>query len=153
MKLTGKRILLVGMARSGIACAALIRSHGAIPVLNDRKKEEAFGHDLDHLREMGCEFRLGEDPVKVLDECDGLIISPGVPIDAPVVKAAKEKNIPMVGELEMAYSLLKGDVLAISGTNGKTTTTTLVGKIFENAGRLTHVAGNIGYPLSSVAME
>lgn len=153
MKLTGKRILLVGMARSGIACAALIRSHGAIPVLNDRKKEEAFGHDLDHLRELGCEFRLGEDPVKVLDECDGLIISPGVPIDAPVVKAAKEKNIPMVGELEMAYSLLKGDVLAISGTNGKTTTTTLVGKIFENAGRLTHVAGNIGYPLSSVAME
>lgn len=153
MELTGKRILLVGMARSGIACAALLKSHGAIPVLNDRKKEADFGNDLDHLHDLDCEFRLGEDPVKLLDECDGLVISPGVPITAPVVAAAKERNIPMVGELEMAYSLLKGDVLAISGTNGKTTTTTLVGRIFENAGRVTHVAGNIGYPLSAVAME
>ena len=153
MELTGKRILLVGMARSGIACAALLKNHGAIPVLNDRKKEADFGNDLDHLHDLDCEFRLGEDPVKLLDECDGLVISPGVPITAPVVTAAKERNIPMVGELEMAYSLLKGDVLAISGTNGKTTTTTLVGKIFENAGRITHVAGNIGYPVSAVAMN
>lgn len=84
---------------------------------------------------------------------DGLVISPGVPIDAPVVLAAKEQGIPMVGELELAWSLLQGEVLAISGTNGKTTTTTLLGKIFENAGRVTHVAGNIGYPLSAVAMK
>lgn len=153
MNLTGKRILVVGMARSGIACAALLKNHGAIPVLNDRKKEEAFGTELDHLKELGCEFHLGEDPVALLAVCEGLVISPGVSIDAPVVKAAKEKGVPVVGELEMAYSLLKGDVLAISGTNGKTTTTTLVGKIFENAGRITHVAGNIGYPLSAVAME
>ena len=76
-----------------------------------------------------------------------------MPIDAPVVLAAKEQGIPMVGELELAWSLLQGEVLAISGTNGKTTTTTLLGKIFENAGRVTHVAGNIGYPLSAVAMK
>ena len=153
MKLTGKKILVVGMARSGIAAAELLANHGAVPVLNDRKKEEAFGGDLEHLRALRCSFRLGEDPVALLNEADGLVISPGVPIDAPVVKAAKEKHVPMVGELELAYSLLAGDVLAISGTNGKTTTTTLVGKIFENAGRLTHVAGNIGYPLSSVALK
>ena len=152
MELMGKKILLVGMARSGIAAAELLKKHGAVPMLNDRKKEDAFGTDLDGLKAIGCEFRLGEDPVEVLKEADGLVISPGVPITAPVVKAAQEQGIPMVGELELAYSCLKGDVVAISGTNGKTTTTTLVGKIFENAGRVTHVAGNIGYPLSSVAM-
>ena len=151
MELAEKRILVVGMARSGIAAAELLHMHGATPLLNDRKKEEAFGKDLDSLRKPGCEFRLGEDPVALLKEADGLVISPGVPIDAPVVKAAKEMKMSLVGELELAFQNLTGDVLAISGTNGKTTTTTLMGKIFENAGRTTHVAGNIGYPLSAVA--
>ena len=153
MDLNNKRILVVGMARSGIAAAELLHRHGAVAVLSDRKKEDAFGTELDVLRQIGCEFRLGEDPVALLEECDGLVISPGVPITAPVVKAAQEKGKPMAGELELASSLLKGDMVAISGTNGKTTTTPLLGKIFENAGRTTHVAGNIGYPLSAVAME
>ena len=153
MKLANKRILVVGMARSGVAAAQLLLENGATPVLSDRKREDAFGGELDALRGTVCEFRLGEDPVKLLSEADGLVISPGVPIDAPVVLAAKEKGIPMVGELELAWSLLQGEVMAISGTNGKTTTTTLLGKIFENAGRVTHVAGNIGYPLSAVAMK
>ena len=153
MKLEKKRVLVVGMARSGIAAAELLLRHGAIPVLSDMKLEEAFGDQLDSLRNTACVFRLGEDSVKLLDEADILMISPGVPIDAPVVKAAKEKGIPVVGELELASSLLNGDMLAISGTNGKTTTTTLLGKIFENAGRITHVAGNIGYPLSAVAIS
>lgn len=153
MKLAGKRILVVGMARSGIAAAELLVSHGATPVLNDRKPENAFGGDLDALRQINCEFRLGEDPVTCLETVDGLVISPGVPIDAPVVKAARAKGVPMVGELELAASVLAGEMMAISGTNGKTTTTTLLGKMFENAGRVTHVAGNIGYPLSAVAME
>ena len=153
MKLEKKRVLVVGMARSGIAAAELLLRHGAIPVLSDMKLEEAFGDQLDSLRNTACVFRLGEDSVKLLDEADILMISPGVPIDAPVVKAAKEKGIAVVGELELASSLLNGDMLAISGTNGKTTTTTLLGKIFENAGRITHVAGNIGYPLSAVALE
>lgn len=153
MKLANKRILVVGMARSGVAAAQLLLENGATPVLSDRKPEDAFGGELDALRGTACEFRLAEDPVRLLSEVDGLVISPGVPIDAPVVLAAKEQGIPMVGELELAWSLLQGEVLAISGTNGKTTTTTLLGKIFENAGRVTHVAGNIGYPLSAVAMK
>ncbi|MBE5778659.1 MAG: UDP-N-acetylmuramoyl-L-alanine--D-glutamate ligase [Clostridiales bacterium] len=153
MRLEKKRVLVVGMARSGIAAAELLLRHGAVPVLSDMKTEEAFGDQLNHLKDTTCEFRLGENSVSLLDETDILMISPGVPIDAPVVKAAKEKSMPVIGELELAYSLLNGDVLALSGTNGKTTTTTLLGKIFENAGRITHVAGNIGYPLSSVAMS
>lgn len=153
LRLEKKRILVVGMARSGIAAAELLMNHGAVPVLSDSKREDAFGVELDGLRGTACVFRLGEDPVKLLPGVDGLVISPGVPIDAPVVLSAKERGLPVVGELELAYTLLQGDVLAISGTNGKTTTTTLLGKIFENAGRVTHVAGNIGYPLSAVALN
>ena len=151
MELSGKKILLVGMARSGIAAAELLQKHGATAMLNDRKKRNEFGNDLDQLEELGCEFRLGEDPVALLNGADGLVISPGVPITAPVVVKAQEKGIPMVGEMELAASLLQCPYVAISGTNGKTTTTTLVGKIFEEAGKVTHVAGNIGYPVSAVA--
>ena len=151
MNVENKRVLVLGMARSGIAAAELLLHHGAIPILADSKTEEALGDSLNSLRGTACQFRLGEDPIALLDEADILLISPGVPIDAPVVLAAKEKGVSVTGELEAAYTMLKGDVLAISGTNGKTTTTTLVGKIFENAGRITHVAGNIGYPLSAVA--
>ncbi|NLO86660.1 MAG: UDP-N-acetylmuramoyl-L-alanine--D-glutamate ligase [Clostridiales bacterium] len=153
MKFENKRILVVGMARSGIAAAALLVHHGAIPVLSDTKKEDAFGEELDCLRGTCCEFRLGENAILLLENVDGVVISPGVPIDAPIVVAAKEKGLFVIGEIELASSLLHGEILAISGTNGKTTTTTLVGKIFENAGKITHVAGNIGYPLSAVALK
>ena len=153
MKVEKKRVLVVGMARSGIAAAQLLLNHGALPMLYDAKKAEAFGQDLVALHETTCEFHLGEDPMPLLDRSDLVVISPGVPIDAPIVKAARERAIPLVGELELAYSLMQGDVLAISGTNGKTTTVTLLGKMFENAGRIVHVAGNIGYPLSLVALN
>ena len=152
MRYEKKRVMVVGMARSGVAAAQLLLSHGAIPVLYDEKKADAFGDTLIPLKDTACEFHLGEDPFVLMDKCDSVVISPGVPIDAPIVKAAKEQGLPIVGELELAFSLLQGEVLAISGTNGKTTTTTLLGKMFENAGRITHVAGNIGYPLSSVAL-
>ena len=82
MKLANRRILVVGMARSGIAAAQLLMQNGATPVLSDRKKEDAFGSELDALRNTACQFRLGEDPVKLLSEVDGLVISPGVPTAA-----------------------------------------------------------------------
>ena len=95
MKVENKRILVLGMARSGIAAAELLLHHGAVPVLADNKPEDAFGSDLDHLRGTACIFRLGEDPITLRDEADILLISPGGPIDAPVVLAAKEKGIPV----------------------------------------------------------
>lgn len=152
MKLEKKRVLVLGMARSGIAAAQLLLHHGAIPVLCDTKTREAFGSVLDELDQSACEFRLGEDPVGLLHGVELVVISPGVPIDAPIVKAAKEAGVPLIGELELAYQLMPCETVAITGTNGKTTTTTLVGRMFENAGRIVHVAGNIGYPLSSVAL-
>ncbi|MDD3410079.1 MAG: UDP-N-acetylmuramoyl-L-alanine--D-glutamate ligase [Eubacteriales bacterium] len=148
-----KRVLVVGMARSGIAAAKLLLHNGAIPVLSDTKKLESFGDALNDLKGTACEFRLGENQVALLSEVDAAVISPAVPIDSPLPVAARERGIPLIGELELAYSLCMGEVLAISGTNGKTTTTTLVGKMFENAGYITHVSGNIGFPFSAAAME
>jgi len=153
MMVAGKRILVVGMARSGIAAAQLLIGHGGIPILSDVKKPETFGDGLSVLKDTACEFHLGEDPVKLLRHVNGVVISPGVPIDAPVVLAAKEQGVFLIGEMELAFSLLQGEVLAITGTNGKTTTVSLLGKIFENAGRVTHVCGNIGYPLSAAALK
>lgn len=146
------RVLVVGMARSGAAAAKLLLRQGAVPLLNDTKKADAFGNDLDDLLQTACEFHLGENPVSLLSDCGLVVISPGVPIDSPIVKQAAKKGVPLIGELELAYSLLHGQLIAVTGTNGKTTTVTLLGQIFENAGYTVHVGGNIGYPLSAIAM-
>ena len=149
----GARVLVVGMARSGISAARLLLDNGAIPLLYDSKNISAFGDDLHDLVDAKCEFHLGEDPIKLLSNVDAVVISPGVPIDSKIVIQAKESGLPVIGELELAFTFLKGQSIAISGTNGKTTTTTLVGKILENADKKTFVAGNIGYPLSKVSLE
>ena len=149
----GKRVMVLGMARSGVAAAKLLHSLHATPVLNDTKNKEQLANVVKELEEFPIEWRLGENAVEVLDTCDILLISPGVPLDAPVIKKAQEQGKYVVGELEFASQFLKGDMLCITGTNGKTTTVTLLGEILKNAGYTTHVAGNIGYPLSSVALS
>ena len=141
------------MARSGIAAAQLLCQAGAHVAVNDMKPREAFGEKLDVLNGLPIEFRLGEDGIDALNGRDTLVISPGVPIDAPIVKAAKEKEIPVTGEMEMASTLLQGTLVAVTGTNGKTTTVSLLGAIFEAAGKVAHMCGNIGYPLSAAVLE
>ena len=149
----GKRVLIVGMARSGIAAAQLLCRAGAMVTVNDLKGPDAFGDKLDELKELPVCFRLGEDGIDALKNQDLLLISPGVPIDAPIVKAARAAGIKVTGEMEAASRLLNGTLVAVTGTNGKTTTVSLLGAIFREAGKIAHVAGNIGYPLSAAAME
>ena len=149
----GRRVLIVGMARSGIALAQLLAREGARVTVNDMKTLDAFGDKLDILKALPIQFRLGEDGLDALKDQDMLIISPGVPIDAPIVQAARAMNIAVSGELEIASRLIKGNMVAVTGTNGKTTTVSLLGAIFRAAGKIAHVAGNIGYPLSAAAME
>lgn len=149
----GKKALIVGMARSGIAAAQLLCREGALVTVNDMKPRDAFGDKLDVLNGLPINYRMGESGLEALEGQGILIISPGVPIDAPIVKAAREKGIPVTGEMEMASTLLKGALLAVTGTNGKTTTVSLLGAIFEAAGKVPHVCGNIGYPLSAAVME
>ena len=147
-----RRVLVLGMARSGIAVAKLLCRFGAVPMLNDRKTEDRLDGEIASLHDLPCEWHLGEDPTALLDRCDTLLISPGVPIDSPIVLAAKDKGKPVTGELEVASQLADGLLVALTGTNGKTTTVSLLGEIFRAAGKIAYVAGNIGYPLSAAAM-
>lgn len=149
----GRRVLILGMARSGVAAAQLLCRYGANVMLSDRKTEAELGEALMPLNGLPCERYLGEEAEAHLAQADTLLISPGVPIDAPAVKAAREMGVPVTGEMEVASQLCPGTLTALTGTNGKTTTVTLLGEIFKNAGRIAHVAGNVGYPLSAAAME
>lgn len=149
----GKRVMVLGLARSGVAVAQLLCGYGATVLLSDKKTREQLGDSVKALDGLACEWFVGQGPEAAMETADVLLISPGVPIDAPVVKMAQEKGIPVTGELEVASQLCAGLQVALTGTNGKTTTVSLLGEIFRAAGKIAHVAGNIGYPLSSAAME
>lgn len=149
----GKRVLVLGMARSGVGAAQMLCALGAVPVLNDMKKREQFGNKLDELNQLPVEWRLGEDPLALLDECDAMVISPGVPIDSKPVLKAKECGKYMIGELELAAQQMQCLLTAITGTNGKTTTVTLLGEIFKGWGKQAFTAGNIGYPITMATLR
>lgn len=150
---SGKRVLVVGMARSGVAAAKLLHKAGAKVVINDNKTAEQLGDALQPLQGLDIEYALGCPAAECLAGLDAMIISPGIPDTAGFVVKAKEMGIYVTGELEMAYQLSSGEMVAITGTNGKTTTVSLLGEIFRNAGRTTHVVGNIGYPYSAAGFD
>ena len=147
-----KKVLVVGMARSGVAAAQLLHQAGAVVIVNDSKTEEQLGESIQPLQDLPVIREFGKPAGELLDGIDALVISPGIPDTAPFVQAAREKGIYVTGELELASQLSKGTLVAITGTNGKTTTVSLLGEIFRNAGKVTHVVGNIGYPYSAAAM-
>ncbi|NLB89869.1 MAG: UDP-N-acetylmuramoyl-L-alanine--D-glutamate ligase, partial [Clostridiales bacterium] len=148
-----QQIMIVGMGKSGLAAALLLAQLGAIPMIVDQKSQEHFTKEMEILSPYPVQWYLGENPENLLDKVEKIVISPGVPIQAPFIVRAKEKNISVIGEMELGYQIAQGEMIAITGTNGKTTTTTLVGEILKNAGRLTHVVGNIGHPYSAIALK
>ncbi len=150
---SGKRVLVVGMARSGVAAAMLLHKTGAKVIINDNKTADQLGDALAPLNGLDIEYALGCPAGECLTDIDAMIISPGIPDTAGFVVKAKELGIYVTGELEMAYQLSSGEMVAITGTNGKTTTVSLLGEIFRNAGRTTHVVGNIGYPYSAAGFD
>ena len=152
MNYENKKVLVVGLARSGIAAAQLLRANGALVTVNDSKTEEELGEGLNVLKGLQLEWRLGCPAEPLLEGQDVLVISPGIPADAPFVQKAREMGLYVTGELELAWQLSEGTMVAVTGTNGKTTTVSLLGEIFRNAGKVTHVVGNIGYPFSLAAL-
>jgi len=148
-----KKVLVVGMARSGVAAAKQLHKAGAKVVINDSKNADALGDALLPLNGLDIEYKLGCPAGECLTGIDAMVISPGIPDTASFVVKAKELGIYVTGELEMAYQLSSGEMVAITGTNGKTTTVSLLGEIFRNAGRTTHVVGNIGYPYSAAGFD
>ena len=128
-----RKILVLGMARSGIAVAEALARLGAHVRISDIKSAAELGGALDALKLPQVEWRLGEPAETLLEGMDTLLISPGVPVSHPAVRKARKMGIEVTGELEMAWRLGQGYVVAITGTNGKTTTTMLTGEIFKNA--------------------
>ena len=148
-----KRVLVVGAARSGLAAAELLLELGACVLLNDQKPLESLGVLPLALQHERCSLFLGEPAEQYLKEADMLLISPGIPITAPLVQMAQKLGIPVWGELAFAAFCAVQDILAVSGTNGKTTTVSLLGEMLNQSGRIAHVAGNIGYPLSAAVLR
>lgn len=154
MDLQGKKVLVFGSGKSGIGACDLLAKVGAVPVMFDGNKDidkEAVLHKTDGTYQM--EVFAGELPKEVQDSLDLVVLSPGVPTDLPLVKSFYEQGLPVWGEVELAYRVGDGEVLAITGTNGKTTTTALLGKIMSDARESVFVVGNIGTPYTSKALE
>ena len=154
MEVTGKKVLVFGSGISGIGAVKLLEDHGAEVILydgNDKLDKVAMKEQLgDGVK---AEIILGEFPEKLIDTLDIAVLSPGVPTDLPVVNAMRDKKVAVIGEVELAYAFGKGDVLAITGTNGKTTTTTLLGEIMKAYKEHTYVVGHIGNPYTVAARQ
>lgn len=145
----GKKILIIGAARSGLAAAEYLHKKGAMVTLTDAKPAEKLGETVLALQKMGIKLVLGFEPEISKESFDMAVISPGVPLGVPLVQKIKQVNIPLIGEVELAFRFSQAPFVAITGTNGKTTTTALLGEIFPEAGLPVFVGGNIGTPLIS----
>ena len=149
----GKKALVVGIARSGMAAAKLLRRHGADVRAVDRRKSEELGGLVRELEEHGVELRLGSTDPEALEGRDLVVTSPGVPIELPVFREAARRGIPIAAEVELGFAVAKAPIAAVTGTNGKSTTVELLGAMGRAAGRATEVLGNIGTALSEKAEE
>lgn len=142
-----KKVLVVGIARSGIAVAKFLLEQGSRVVLTDTKSLAELAGTLREIPAGSVEIIAGRQPEITPGAYDFLVVSPGVPLTIPPIQRAFELGLPVLSELELAYWYARSPIVAITGTNGKTTTTTLIGEIFKNAGISTCVGGNIGLPL------
>ena len=146
-----KKVLIIGLGKSGFASAALLAGEADVTCWDSKWEDQFDAQEIASLRERGVAFAFGEEPSAA--GYDLLVVSPGVPLRIPVCEEARRLGIEISGELEQAYEHCKGTFYAITGTNGKTTTTALVGEIFRAAGRKTEVVGNIGLPSSARALQ
>lgn len=151
MEIKNKKISIIGAVRSGTAAAKLAKNLGALPFVSDAGSEEKLRLSIEYLKSEKIDFEIGVHSNKVFN-CDLMVVSPGVPSDAEVIKTAKSKNIKIISEIEFASLFCKANVIAITGTNGKTTTTALCGYLFNECGVKTYTAGNIGLAFSEIAL-
>ena len=147
-KETSEKTLVVGLGASGRAVCALLRSRGAKVTATDLRSRSEFKDALNSIEQAGCLLRLGSHRLEDFLDADRIIVSPGVPLDIEPLKEARSRGIEIAGELEWSWRQVSLPVIAVTGTNGKTTTTALIGQMLEQAGRHPFVGGNIGTPLS-----
>jgi UDP-N-acetylmuramoylalanine--D-glutamate ligase len=147
IELEAKRVLVVGLARTGAATARFCAARGARVTATDHRGAEQLGEAALQLREIGCTLAFGGDPLTDFAAQDLIVPSPGVPSNHPGLIAAREAGVPVWSEIELAWRFLRGRLVGITGSNGKTTTTSLIGHILAGSGQPVIVAGNIGTPL------
>ena len=147
MELKNKRVLVVGLGKSGKSAALFLRDRGARVTVSDLRSAEALAGEIPALLDAGIMVETGGHGLLTFRRQDLIVVSPGVPCDTPELKQVRAFGLPIIGELELASRFLQGQIVAITGSNGKTTTTALLGKIFADAGGPTLVGGNIGTPV------
>ena len=152
MEIKGKNISIIGAAKSGVGAAKLVKKLGGIPFVSDCGPKEKIIDAVNQLSQENIEFEFGGHSDRVY-ESSLMIVSPGVPNDSEVIQNARAKGIKLMSEVEFAYHYCKGNIIAITGTNGKTTTTSLCGHVFNACGYKPHIAGNIGVAFSEIAMD
>jgi len=150
VNLKNKKITIIGAGRSGIASAMVAVSLGALPFVSDNG--DYIEETASRLKNAGIEFEFGSHSHRIYD-CDLLIVSPGVPSDSETIRAARTKGLTVWPEVELAYRICKGAIIGVTGSNGKTTTTTLIGEILRRAGKEVRVCGNIGNPFIDSAAD
>jgi UDP-N-acetylmuramoylalanine--D-glutamate ligase len=150
VNLNFKKALVLGLGISGLSIAEFLKNEGVNVIVNDYKTEDSFKDVIPLFREKGIDFFFGGHPIELLQDVDLLVLSPGIPKTNPIYKEAIKRNIKIVGEIELAYWFAKVPIIAVTGTKGKSTTTTLIGEILNEAKLDNIVAGNIGLPFISV---
>ena len=150
MDIEGKKILVVGLGKSGIAAAEFLTSRGAFVTANDAQPAEKIAAVVNQLIEKNIEVVAGSHPLPLFENSDLIVASPGVPLALECFQKAKAAGVPIISEIELAAHFLRGRLIGITGSNGKTTTTTLIAEVLRNAGYKTQVGGNIGIPLISL---
>lgn len=148
----GKKVSVIGAAKSGVGAAQLLKARGAIVFVSDKETETKLQSQITNLKALGVSYEIGGHSDRVYDT-DLMVVSPGVPSNVPVVLEAKRRGIPVVSELELASWFCPSPIIAVTGSNGKTTTTTLIGRMVHDAKKKYVVAGNIGTAFSSVVLE
>jgi UDP-N-acetylmuramoylalanine--D-glutamate ligase len=153
MELKGKTVAVVGLARSGVAAAKLCRKLGATVIAQDAAPASALVETIASLQEVVSEIEIGRNSFEFLEKADLVVVSPGVPLALPVLQQLKTKGTPVIAEVELAFYAIDCPILGITGSNGKTTTTTLAGQMLEASGRRVFVGGNIGTALSELPLS
>jgi UDP-N-acetylmuramoylalanine--D-glutamate ligase len=151
MNFKNKNITVMGLAKTGVACARFLAAKGAVVTATDLRDEQALAGVLAELAGTGIRFVLGRHNEADFTGAELIVVSPGVPMDHPLLVAAQAAGVEIISEIELAFRFMDAPLAAITGTNGKTTTTTLLGAIFKHNGYHTFVGGNIGNPLLEVA--
>jgi UDP-N-acetylmuramoylalanine--D-glutamate ligase len=148
-----KNVVVLGLARSGLASAKLLKKLGAAVFVSDKtdspgQREYSLG-----LKKLSIDFELGKHSKEIITGADCIVISPGVPLDCEPIKWAKDNNVEVIGEVELGYQNCPAQIIAITGTNGKTTVTTLIGEVLRKSGKNAYILGNIGKPFTCCVDE